>query len=97
MFLRGLNDLLRTGWPPGLLQDDCYKLAHWFSTRPDARRIVRQVAAEHELLRTNTSPLREHGQDTRSNRPSPTFRDVAGEGMAGAVRGTAEGCSEGAQ
>lgn len=37
----------RTGWPPGLLQDDCRKLARWFSSRPDARRIVRQVAAEH--------------------------------------------------
>lgn len=41
----------RTGWPAGLLQDDCRKLARWFSSRPDARRIVRQVAAEHEELR----------------------------------------------
>lgn len=41
----------RTGWPPGLLQDDCRKLARWFSSRPDARRIVRQVAYEHRMAR----------------------------------------------
>ena len=51
----------------------------------------------NELLRTNTSPLRQHGQDTRSNRPSPTFRDVASEGMAGAILRASEGCSEGAE
>lgn len=52
----------RTGWPPGLLQDDCRKLARWFSSRPDARRIVRQVAAEYEELKR--SP-------TQSTAPNP--------------------------
>ena len=51
----------------------------------------------NDLLRKNTSPLREHGQDPRSNRPSQSFRDVAGEGMAGAIRGASEGCCEGAK
>jgi hypothetical protein len=36
----------RTGWGPGLLQDDCGKLARWFSTRLDARHVVRKVVAE---------------------------------------------------
>jgi hypothetical protein len=33
----------RTGWPPGLLQDDCRKLSRWFASRIDARWVVRQV------------------------------------------------------
>ena len=36
----------KTGWPPGLLQDDCRKLFNWFASKPDARRIVRRVAYE---------------------------------------------------
>ena len=38
----------KTGWPPGLLQDDDKKLSQWLASRPDARRIVRQVAHEIE-------------------------------------------------
>lgn len=38
----------KTGWPPGLLQDDDSQLARWFSTRPDARRVVRMVCKEIE-------------------------------------------------
>ena len=26
----------KTGWPPGLLQDDSRGLSKWFATRPDA-------------------------------------------------------------
>jgi hypothetical protein len=33
----------RTGWPPGLLQDDCKKLSRWFASRIDARWVVRMV------------------------------------------------------
>lgn len=36
----------KTGWPPGLLQDDDRKLHKWFASRPDARRNVRMVAKE---------------------------------------------------
>lgn len=49
----------KTGWPPGLLQDDCKKLSRWFASRPDARFVVRQVAAEHErdrLFRAISDP-----------------------------------------
>lgn len=36
----------KTGWPPGLLQDDCRPLHKWFASKPDARMRVREVAAE---------------------------------------------------
>jgi hypothetical protein len=35
-----------TGWPPGLLQDDCRALSIWFATRIDARWVLRQVLKE---------------------------------------------------
>jgi glutaredoxin len=33
----------KTGWPLGLLQDDCDKLSRWFASRIDARETVRKV------------------------------------------------------
>lgn len=36
----------KTGWPPGLLQDDHPLLSKWFASRLDARHIVRQVCRE---------------------------------------------------
>lgn len=41
-----------TGYPPGLLQDDDRKLSRWLASRPDARRIVREVCMEIENERT---------------------------------------------
>jgi hypothetical protein len=38
----------KTGWPPGLLQDDHRGLSIWLSTRLDARVVVRRVCAELE-------------------------------------------------
>lgn len=38
--------IARTGWPAGLLQDDCRRLARWFSEKPDARAHARDVAEE---------------------------------------------------
>jgi len=35
----------KTGWPPGMMQDDSRKLFDWFASRPDARRLVRESAA----------------------------------------------------
>lgn len=35
----------KTGWPPGLLQDDCKGLSKWLSNQPDARRRVREALA----------------------------------------------------
>lgn len=34
----------KTGWPHGMLQDDCRELSIWLSTRMDARYIVRCMA-----------------------------------------------------
>lgn len=33
----------KTGWPTGLLQDDCKALAKWFASRMDARYVVRRM------------------------------------------------------
>lgn len=33
----------KTGWPPGLLQDDCSELSRWFASRMDARHVVRSI------------------------------------------------------
>lgn len=35
-----------TGHPPGLLQDDSPELSRWLASRPDARRLEREAAAE---------------------------------------------------
>lgn len=35
----------KTGWPTGLLQDDCRELSRWFVSRLDARRVVREATA----------------------------------------------------
>ena len=31
----------KTGWPPGLLQDDSRELSRWFASRVDARWVLR--------------------------------------------------------
>ena len=42
----------KTGWPPGLLQDDSKGLSKWLSNRPDAKRRVREALAEQPAQRT---------------------------------------------
>lgn len=46
----------RTGWPPGMLQDDDRKLHRWFASQPGARRQARDAAAaavvDHGLTST---------------------------------------------
>jgi hypothetical protein len=34
----------RTGWPPGMLQDDCRKLSRWLANRIDSRMHAKQAA-----------------------------------------------------
>ena len=41
----------KTGWPPGLLQDDCYALARWLSSRSDALHKLRELYSEKEELK----------------------------------------------
>lgn len=38
--------MIKTGWPPGMLQDDDRDLSRWFASRIDARVCVRRVCAE---------------------------------------------------
>ena len=33
----------KTGWPPGLLQDDSRELSRWFASRLDARYVIRKL------------------------------------------------------
>jgi len=44
----------KTGWPPGLLQDDNRQLSKWFASRLDARYALRSVLIQpfdnHETL-----------------------------------------------
>lgn len=43
----------RTGWPPGLLQDDSRGLSRWFASKVDARRRVREAVASIKNSLTN--------------------------------------------
>ena len=36
----------RTGWPPGMLQDDSRELSCWLASKPDAKRLAREKAQE---------------------------------------------------
>ena len=45
----------RTGWPPGLLQDDSRELSSWFSSRLGAKHQVDKVCAELRNQRTKTT------------------------------------------
>ena len=41
----------KTGWPPGLLQDDCRGLSKWFASKPDAKRRVREALSAPTALK----------------------------------------------
>ena len=43
--------MTKTGWPPGMLQDDSNRLSEWFASRIDARWVVRKVCADIEVKR----------------------------------------------
>jgi hypothetical protein len=40
----------KTGWPAGLLQDDCSRLSRWFASRPDARYVIRMLFGDQQKL-----------------------------------------------
>lgn len=44
---------MKTGWPPGLLQDDDRRLSRWLASRPDARYQLRKniMTQQTEALR----------------------------------------------
>ena len=43
---------MKTGWPPGLLQDDDRKLSRWLASRPDARYQLRMNMTKDKLIET---------------------------------------------
>ena len=50
---------MKTGWPPGLLQDDCRKLSLWFAGRLGARLELEQRMNESKI----EAMAREAGDD----------------------------------
>lgn len=54
----------KTGWPPGLLQDECKGLSRWFASRLDAREALRRglreaLARSTEIARARAKADRE--------------------------------------
>lgn len=47
------SGLQRTGWAPGLLQDDCRELSRWFAGKLDARRLVRESGERIQSMKTD--------------------------------------------
>lgn len=40
-----MSEPTKTGWPPGMLQDDSKGLSAWFASKPDARQQARRPPA----------------------------------------------------
>jgi hypothetical protein len=62
------QDVKKTGWPEGLLQDDDRRLSRWFASRPDARYVLRQ---QLEKERNEKMDQLRQG-DTRDNPDIPS-------------------------
>lgn len=43
---------MKTGWPPGLLQDDDRGLSRWLASRPDARYQFRKNMTQDQIIET---------------------------------------------
>lgn len=60
----------KTGWPPGLLQDDCKGLSKWLASRPDARRRVREALDEQPAI-----PFGDGNSGLQWDKTSKAFND----------------------
>ena len=59
-----MTDPITTGWPPSeLMQDDCKALSKWLASRPDARRLVREVIARLDVAQTPDADSDWQGMD----------------------------------
>lgn len=45
-----------TGWPPGLLQDDCPKLTAWFTSKVDAKYYFKLMMADRHRMSQERKP-----------------------------------------
>lgn len=77
---------MKTGWPPGLLQDDDRKLSRWFAGKPDARYQLRKSMKEDI-----PKMAREAGAERNSDFPDWSFEDDQLERFAAIV---ADRCAE---
>jgi hypothetical protein len=85
----------KTGWPPGLLQDDCRGLSKWLASQPDARRRVREAVA---ALAEPEQPEQEeytlvawfNGKPVYSAPPRREWRSLSEEEIKNAVGASAE-------
>ena len=72
----------KTGWPPGLLQDDCKGLSKWLSNKPDAKRRVREAldkkAENARELGLDYEPARDSGIVTAGGADPRTQRTWVG-------------------
>jgi hypothetical protein len=55
--IRQQGTSMKTGWPPGLLQDDDRKLSKWFAGRPDARYQLRKHMKDDIIGMVRTAML----------------------------------------
>jgi hypothetical protein len=53
---------MKTGWPPGLLQDDDRGLSRWLSSRPDARYQLRMNMKLEQLFTAEELALIDSGE-----------------------------------
>ena len=48
---------MKTGWPPGLMQDDCKGLSRWLAGRIDSRQVVRSNFKTGVIMNENIKEL----------------------------------------
>lgn len=59
--------MIKTGWPPGLMQDDSSELSRWFASRLDARQVVRRFhGVTAQSLRLVAARFKEGGLAMKS-------------------------------
>lgn len=74
----------KTGWPPGLLQDDSRELSQWFASRPGARELADRRAAEILAERGGCVRVLSDGQPCGLLPPCPDCGRAVHDAAAGA-------------
>lgn len=77
----------RTGWPPGLLQDDSREFSRWLSSRPDAPRHARDAAAAITEVRAAKESSEPAAPDARRPMTEAEIDEIANDGMRNAAGG----------